>query len=157
VKNKTIAATREHIEYVIKHTRAEDRQEIMDSIGATVEQAFMSIPEGNRVWVSIDRKGVPFMLFGVTDDVEERDGKRAGIPWMIATDELDNNWMYVLKISKEYIQRMRQGYAYIGNTIRDSSKKSIRWLKWCGFEISGRTKCGINKNVDFRIFIMEGL
>lgn len=56
-------------------------------------------------------------------------------PWMLGTDELDSAAIGIGRASLYYVQKMSERFDYLENYIDARQKKSIRWLKWCGFTI----------------------
>jgi hypothetical protein len=68
---------------------------------------------------------------------------RNGAVWMLGSDKIDEFPITFLRHNKEYIQDMAEGYDLLVNYVDSRNKKSIRWLKWLGFEIFPAEPAGI--------------
>lgn len=149
MRNKIVEATREHIDYVVKNLRDTDVDEIHAAGRENIEEVFKDVK--GKVWAAIDKTGTPFLLFGVSPGVDNN-GCRFGVPWLVGTKTMDANWRYVTQNTKRCIATMRKGVDYLMNIVCVENKRSIKWLRWAGFEIGSVLKL----KKEFRYFYMEG-
>lgn len=156
-KNRIIRGPEKHlIDYVLDNLRKSDIQEIHDAYGLTPREAFRDIGiKGVSVSVAVDENGVPFMLFGSARHIDN-EGHFAGIPFLVATEEISKHTRFLLSISKDELESMKPFFSYLINWIPVYSKKTIRWLSWCGFTLQPVGFCGYNKNQEFMQFTMKG-
>jgi len=68
--------------------------------------------------------------FGVGDAGKNK----VGCIWMLGTDRVKEISHTFLSHSKEWIDYLVEGYAYVGNVVSTKNKVSMRWLKWVGAE-----------------------
>ncbi len=76
----------------------------------------------------------PFAIFG-TVPAGEAEGKRVGIVWMLATDEIDDNAIAFARTSRQWAKRLLEPYDYTLNYVWNRNIKHIRWLRWAGYII----------------------
>jgi len=53
--------------------------------------------------------------------------------WMLGTKDIDRNYIIFLRGAKECINILQGEYKNIENVVPVDHKKTIQWLKWCGF------------------------
>ena len=58
-----------------------------------------------------------------------------GMPWLLASDELDRIPRALLAISPSVVGQWRQHYPRLANHVSVHHHRSIRWLKWLGFTL----------------------
>lgn len=58
-----------------------------------------------------------------------------GVPWMLGTTVLDKNVGTFIRNSKPYYAEVKAKYPYLVNFVDARNVKSVRWLKWLGFEV----------------------
>jgi hypothetical protein len=59
---------------------------------------------------------------------------------MIGTTQLDKNVGAFIRHSKPYYSAVRSTYPYLVNYVDARNRKSIKWLKWLGFEFEDKPK-----------------
>jgi hypothetical protein len=75
-----------------------------------------------------------------------------GCPWMLGSEELDHAVIGIGRFSRYYVEKMSERYNYLENFIDMRQKKSIRWLKWCGFKIEDPEPFGIHGELFHRFW-----
>lgn len=145
--------TPEDVEYVIANIRDEDRAEIDALDGGNVRNSLYQTPDMDKnAWVW-EREGKVHAIFGV-NPVEDRDG--VGVIWMLATKTFDDHFMAFAAACKVVVEVMIKDYEYVFNYVYVENKKSIRWLKWLGFDVRPSEPIGIN-GAEFHRFEMWNL
>lgn len=59
-----------------------------------------------------------------------------GVPWLLGTDLLARYPVTFLRYSRPYFEEMQATYRVLTNFVHDENVRSIRWLRWLGFEFS---------------------
>lgn len=134
------------VKHVARHLRSAD----FDELSATTEIApydcaLKSCRMSSRKWIIIKSEGalnIPLAVFGV---VPHSEIKTVGVPWMVATRELDHCGMYLMKNTKKYIDIMLKMFRYLFNYVDARNTNSINWLKRCGFEFEPAVPYGCKK------------
>lgn len=81
--------------------------------------------------------GEPVALFGASGG---QDG--TGVPWLLATDEIERHGLAFYRASKKFIAEMRGMYDYLENYVDERNVLSVRWLRWAGFEMDDAVPFG---------------
>lgn len=69
-------------------------------------------------------------MFGV---ISTPQNPKHGTVWMLASNELENHWLYFTKRTKKWVKYFLSDYNYVHNYISVEQKTNIKWLKWLGF------------------------
>ena len=109
--------------------RQEDKDEIWHLARKTPEEALMAAYLGCEFNRTVLLDGRVACIFGVGGKKGE-----VGIPWMLASDLLVKIRKPFLRESKEWLERMSEGYPYLYNMAWEKNTEHIRWLKWLGFD-----------------------
>ena len=72
-------------------------------------------------------------IFGA---VSSRQNHKIGTIWFLSSQELDKNYLYFLKRNKKWLYYLEEHYTYLSNYITVEHTKSIKWLKWQGYNFS---------------------
>jgi len=145
--------TKEDVEYIIEHARAEDVAEVEALDGSTIRECLEDTPnllDCSQVW---EVNGKPVAIFGIT---KQNGPLNVGIIWLLATDELHKYTMKFARYCKEVFEKMSRGYAYLFNYIHTENKTSIEWLKWLGFKVSDPIPLG-HKGANFHKFELRNV
>lgn len=131
-----VEANISHLLPIAADMRAADRKEVWFSHRNTPYEALSrSLAASEEAWTAVIN-GRPALMWGVA-----RRGcvfSIKGIPWLLATDDIKKCQVEFLKQSRMWVERMMENFAVLENYVYEENLLSIRWLKWCGFEISGR-------------------
>jgi hypothetical protein len=71
-------------------------------------------------------------MFGIVPD-----GKR-GIIWLLGSNLVDIYQREFIKNNRKMLNMMQEDFPHVGNYISLENKKSIKWLRWLGFEFSSK-------------------
>lgn len=93
----------------------------------------------------------PVVVYGVCPSPFD-DGE--GVPWMVATPEIERVPKSFLMASRMEVQRMRAGYSELRNATHKDNTTSIQWLTWLGFRVSDEA---VGPGGVLRMFSMPGL
>lgn len=79
-------------------------------------------------------------LFGVSPSHEPK----LGIVWLLGSEELVRHKTTFLRHSREWLARLAEGYALLGNLVDERNTVHVRWLQWLGFRFLRRIPLGRN-------------
>jgi len=147
--SKSVSITKalpSHIERIANGMRTHDVKEIWSSHRSLPEQALTKGLARGKAWTAL-LDGEPFVMFGVTDG-DLLTG--LGIPWLLATDELDTVSRDFLKYTKEYMPQVINGYSRLQNYVHAENTQSILWLKWIGFTLREKLRFGYDNEYFYR-------
>lgn len=127
-----VEARLEHVPWVAAHIRAADAEECRAAGNADVTVALEDgIRRSALAWTSfVDGNPttiggvVPYTLLG-----------RQGLPWMLATEDLERVPRHVLREGRRYVEAMRAAYPILINWVDVRNTRAIRWLRSLGFRI----------------------
>ena len=126
--DKVIAVKRDGVsdlvEYMAKHIRPEDEYEITAFHRETRQAIFESISVSTEVYKVVDKKGVPFMIFGYA--------KYGNQIWAIGTTEAKRHKKTIVMCGRDYIDRCLRTYGYMMNWIGKNNKKALRYIERAG-------------------------
>lgn len=133
--------TPEDVEFIIQNIRDEDAAEVAAFDGDSIRDVLMSTPDIEKnAWVW-EREGQVHAIFGV-NPIKEKEG--VGVIWMLAAKTFDDHFMAFASACSVVVAHMLKGYEYVFNYVYEENKKSIKWLKWLGFDIRDAEGIGIN-------------
>lgn len=122
----------EDLQYLATHLRDCDKEELKYATGqptlvALAESAAMSL----ETWV-VDADGFPIAIFGLAEAEGGLDN--IGVPWMLATPEIDNHKQFFARASLHYRDEYQSKFPVLTNYVYSNNVHAIEWLKWLGFE-----------------------
>ncbi len=133
--------TPEDVEFVIANIRDEDVAEITALDGGNVRDALAETPDMDKNAFVWEREGKVHAIFGV-NPVPDMD--RVGVIWMLATKTFDEHFMVFAAACKTVFDAVVKDYEYLFNYVHSENKKSIRWLKWLGFDVKPAEPIGVD-------------
>ena len=86
----------------------------------------------------------PVAMFGVVPSDEQ-----SGIVWMLGSNLLLDIKQVFLKQCKQEVIKLNNIYPLLYNIIDSRNTLHIRWIKWCGFKIIGKTMVNNIKFYEF--------
>lgn len=121
-----------HGDYIAAHMREIDRREIYYMATLDPQRAInVTAAHAVAAWaVLLD--GVPALIFGIN---RRSRTSLIGVPWLLATDALDEHPLALAKASKEYVARFFRAFDRMENHVLASNVKTLRWLRWLGFDM----------------------
>jgi hypothetical protein len=137
---KVVRSTKQDAEYIAKHMRKADIEEIWASHHYTPEEAMAFTIEKTMFCLTVSVEGVPVVMFGVNG--ESILGDR-GIVWMLATDDIQKIAFRFVRHSKKFINLMQEFYPYMYNYVDSRNSTSIFWLKMIGAKIQDAQPHGV--------------
>jgi hypothetical protein len=145
-----VQADMSHVEELGVKLRNSDVEEIAASSGrpplVAMSQSFLKSP---LCWTAL-RDGKPIAMFGAAcQSVMSVHGS----PWMLGSDDLDRAVLGIGRFSRYYVARMKQRFSILENFIDARQKRSIRWLKWCGFTVDKPAAIGLHGEPFHRFWI----
>ncbi|MEI6084438.1 MAG: hypothetical protein WCS70_09075 [Verrucomicrobiota bacterium] len=147
----TVADPRD-VQSLARDMRACDRQEVAAASGLSPNNGLLiSMARSPRCWAAIDAQGT-FAMWGVG---VASSLATEGSPWLLGADRLvtDHRQLFVRR-SREFVTWMRQEYVVLRNYVDARNTASLRWLKWCGFDILPAEPYGVAK-LPFHPFYMR--
>lgn len=130
---KLIPSTREHCIAIARSMRQHDIDEIYAARRMTPYAAlYEGFIASNLCLTGLDKQGRLLGMFGVTQDYEN---VRYHVPWLLASDKIEKQWIAFLRTSKLLLPRLLQTYGRLRNYIDARNTKSIAWLKYLGFDM----------------------
>jgi hypothetical protein len=110
--------------------RKADQRELRASTGMPWFQALRQCVEDSKVWTKLafSDAGRPMMLFGLNKH------QGMGIPWMVATDEIFDYKIKLLREGIRIVDGMLEEFPILCNSVDTRNKVHIEWLKWMGFQ-----------------------
>ncbi|TXH16744.1 MAG: hypothetical protein E6R03_04980 [Hyphomicrobiaceae bacterium] len=133
--------TPEDVEFIIANIRDEDVAEIAALDGGNVRDALNETPDMDKNAFVWEREGKVHAIFGVNPVPEL--GK-VGVIWLLATKTFDDHFMVFAAACKTVFGVVIKDYEYLFNYVHSENKKSIKWLKWLGFDVEPAEPIGIN-------------
>lgn len=143
---------REDVLYVADNMRKADQEEVWASSQLRPRDALIESWEVSSHCTVATWDGVPVAVFGLATH-SFKPGE--GVPWLLATDKIDEVAVSFVKESRKVIDLMQEKCRYLSNYVHCKNRKSIRWLKAMGFTVSvNREKFG-PVNEEFYYFYMR--
>ena len=142
-----------HAAELAQGMREADRQEVWAAGHQTPEQAVhLSLASSQKAWVGLADERVVFIV-GVGSGTILC---LTGVPWLLATNKMEQHARRFLRESREMVAVMREDYALLRNYVDARNKVAIRWLRWLGFEVLPSEPFGID-GLPFHPFEMRSL
>lgn len=130
--------------------READRREIQAVYAESAEMVLVrGIAQSERCFTAADGEDRPVALFGVLRAA--RPG--VGVPWMVASNELAAHRRFVIRHARCWLDCLQEGFAELWNCLDARNSEDLRWVRWCGFEVTGTIPdYGVEKRpfVEFR-------
>lgn len=147
-KNRVKIAEQSDIDRMKGKLRKADVAECEALTGKPADEALQfSFDQSKICWVIIidDEPSVAFGIASMSALCYK------GIPWLLSTDRLKQVSRQFVKQSKDYIEAMIEDFRVLENWVDGRNKKSMRWLKWCGFTIDKKPyPIGLDNEIFYR-------
>lgn len=151
MRAEAIPASREHIGIIAMGARQADRDELWASSFSTVEEVlYRGLEYSTHAW-TVTYDDLPVAMAGVVP-ISLLGGK--GLPWMVATADIEKRPKPFARLSKVYVGEMLRRYSHLLNFVDDRNTLAIRYLKWLGFDMYDPVPHGVLK-MPFRMFEMR--
>lgn len=146
-----LPATQEHIEEILPNVRQADLQEFMAINGWDARRVLETGVRTSTFSVAGLANGKVVTIFGVAP--KSMIGG-SGIPWLVATDELEKYQFAFLRRCRNGVNAMLSVYPYLENYVDERNHVAKAWLSWLGFTLDAAASYG-NDGLNFHRFHME--
>jgi len=126
-----VRATQKLIDGMKGRLKPEDEAEVQAMLGVSADDGLQQSFELSDYTQVAVVDGRPELAFGVGSATIS---SLVGRPWMLSTEELFKHQIQAVRWTKAIILDMLLDYPYLENWTYAESRKSIRWLRWAGFE-----------------------
>ena len=116
--------------------READNREILASMGVPKESLLTGVRSPDPTYVAVDQEDVPHIIFGTSPSPSPV----LGLVWMMASPEIKKCWVRLLRETSQWIDKMAEGYAVLGNMVHEENAVHILWLTWAGFVLLRRVE-----------------
>lgn len=144
-------ATQAHIEEILPNVREADLQEFMAINGWDARRVLEVGLRTSTFSVAGLANGKVVTIFGVAP--KSMIGG-AGIPWLVATDELEKYQFAFLRRCRNGVNAMLSVYPYLENYVDERNHVAKAWLHWLGFRLEDAAPYGA-LGLNFHRFHME--
>jgi hypothetical protein len=151
VKIEVVPATAAHIEALIPNVRQADLDEFAAINGWGARRVLETGLRTSTFTVAGLADGRVVTVFGVAP-ASMLGG--AGIPWLVATDELEKYQFAFLRRCRNGVNAMLDVYPYLENYVDERNHVAKAWLHWLGFTIEEAAPIGI-AGLNFHRFHQE--
>ena len=141
IKYRIERATLLHAAFLAGHMRKPDREEIWAAAHERPSDAIIKSLQVSRDASTGFADDRLVCMFGVGSPMI---CSTLGVPWMLATDELERCARPFLRRSRKAVGEMMNGYQVLRNHVDARNTAAIRWLGWVGFDISPAEPFGID-------------
>ncbi len=150
-KPYVVEATPELVDRMLGHLRHADDVESRAMCGYSADWALKTgLRFSEKCWVGMDGE-TPVACFGV---------KSAGLlsetgtPWLLGTDKVLDVQREFIRQSRSYVRKMAEGFKMLENWVDARNTVSVRWLRWCGFNMEAMPRpFGVNGELFHRFWI----
>lgn len=151
LRAEIVPASATHVAVIADGARQADRDELWASSFSTVaEVLYRGLQASTHSWTVL-YDDLPVAMAGVVP-WSMLGGK--GVPWMVATVDIERHPKPFAKLSKTYVAEMLRQYSHLINFVDDRNTMAIRYLKWLGFAMYDPEPHGVLK-LPFRRFEMR--
>ena len=121
----------EELTYLAMHLREQDALEVSRSTSRTIRQAVIDswdASEFRKLYRNESEQ--PIAVVGVV-----RAGEGQGIPWMLATSEVNEMPATLHRESKRVLRHLQSKYETLSNLVDAENSIAIQWLEVLGFKL----------------------
>jgi len=119
-----------------------DKEEVWAQSHSTPREALQHSYDNSEIALTAFWKGKIVGMFGIRPKslISDR-----AIVWLLTSDEASNMKLSFMKYSKKVIGMFLNLYPILENYVDSRYVDSVKWLKWCGFEIGEAEPHGVDK------------
>lgn len=119
-------------DYIARNMRKSDVREIYYLAALKPTQAMRTTAAVSVISWTAHIEGRPLLAFGVCRRSTMSD---VGMPWALGTEEADKNIAAYARHSRTFFEGVTQTFQVLENYALAENKKTLRWLKWMGFDM----------------------
>jgi len=135
----------EDVDYLCLNLRKEDEEELkILNVDARFALAF-PFTQNHSMSFTITCNEIPLAMFGTIPGPHNE----ARI-WMFCTDDFQIHYKEICRHVKDFVDMLQSDYSYLYNVIPAKNKKTIRFLKFAGFQFG--TTIDINNTKFIKFF-----
>lgn len=123
-----------HIPHLATHMRESDRTEIWASHRHSPHEALSASLNASRMAWCCLVAGKPAFMWGVAD-CGGSVLTSCGTPWLLGTQAMLGVGREFVRQCRTYVEVMQTPYDLLTNYVHAQNAVSLRWLKWCGFQV----------------------
>ena len=138
---RVVDALPNHVISLSERLREQDREEIWAAFHFTPYEALNMSYETSALRWTVLLDDLPIIMFGAAP-IAVLGG---GVPWMLASPEIEQIKYKFVRQSREYVQLMEGEFPHLENYVDARNTVSINWLKWCGFTVCPAAPFGIEQ------------
>ena len=129
--------------------READMREVWAGTGEHPVSALNHGIRFSRPCLSAFDKRDPLCIYGLVPEEHPCVGR----VWMLGTDALFNYSTAFLRCSRSLIDELHHYRPVLTNWIDSRNEKHLRWIKWCGFTLTGKSMTLHDPGVPFLEFV----
>jgi len=145
-------ATIDDINYIAKHLREADIEEVYEMAGETPKEALINSFKSSNNCLCFKKGVVPICCYGVVPALQT--SLKGGCVWLLGTDDIEKYSLPFLRTSRKFISDELLKHKKLWNFVYNKNTKAIKWLEWLGFSVLEPEIIGINKKL-FRFFYIK--
>ena len=127
---EVVPAKIEHAYQLAPHMKQADREEVKASSGLEPLDVLLKSLELSEKAYAILAMDEVIALGGLVPL-----NKEVGIPWALTSDKIALYPKQFCKITKKLLKGFHKSYPLLTNFCDARNHTTIRWLKWCGFQV----------------------
>lgn len=131
-KYEIVPSKEAHAYELATHMRVPDKQEAWAAMHHSPAMAILYSLEASKNSLTGLADGRVVCMFGVGSATVL---SLTGVPWLLATKELENHGRAFIRRNKRELLKMSRGYNLLRNYVDARNLVSIRWLRWLGFTV----------------------
>lgn len=136
-----VATLPEHVEELAHTMQEDDKLSILNLVGLTPKQGLQLSIENSLQSDSWVLDGQVVAISGIS--VPSLLGDTA-CPWLLCSDVIRKIPRIFMEATREQTYEWLDQYPILHNVVWAGHIRSIRWLKWLGFKLTGPYPIGIN-------------
>lgn len=129
---RTVPYLDEHGDYIAANIRHSDRKEIYYLAAMKPAAAVKTTMASAVVARTVMVDNLPAVIFGVSRRSFLSD---VGVPWLLGTPVAEEHQFRFGRETRDHCRRMMTIFPVMENYALAENTRTVRWLKWAGFDI----------------------
>lgn len=145
-------AKKTDVDYLKDHLKQSDIDEVRASHNYMPEEALRISLEKSLFCYTVENSH-PIAMFGVCAEniLDEK-----AVIWLLGSNDMEKIQIRFLLNCRKFIKYFLTAYPYLENYVDERNKKTIRWLKFCGFTVESAVPYGVNNLPFCNFYIKRG-